>query len=396
MSISVHVKKGQQSIVPIRFTRAVTGSPVRDAPAIDDRAFAMGARTGSWGNSTAKGAQLSITEGDTVRVKLNREDIDASAQLFVSSTDSSVVEIVEPISGNPIPNHDIIKIKGVLDKKNAPVSVQIHYGKQDGPVISELEPHVFKQIRLNLAMHLVNIYGVDTARYSATPATLQANMVSLVDGVNDIWRPVGVELRTDNMTIIRDEVRVDPGNPSRSQYLRQSGGTSSWRSLPGPLGPTGNFATAGTCSTNGPVPAKVWDEFLTLGKLNFAQNRVNVYCINNSTGWVGLSYVGMNRGLAINDASSVYDFAHEIGHYLNLDHADENAAGNDADNKENWLVRRLMYSNWPALTPPHRNDVGYGPRQYGALLSVKKLPGDYSGADGEVAKSRRRARNPFA
>lgn len=380
--------------MPIRFTRAVTGGPVKDAPAVDDRAFAMGARTGTWGNSTARGAQVSITEGDTVRVKLLREDIEPAAQLYASSTDTSVVQVIAPASGSPIPNNGIISIKGVVDKKNTPVTVQIHYGSKDGPVIGELEPHVFKLIRLRLAMHLVNIYSVDTARWNATAATLKTNMTALVQQVNDIWRPVGVELRTDNMLIIRDQIRRNPTTAGRSQYYRRS--SSSWRSLPTPLGATGNFTTAGTITDNAAWGNAQYREFDTLIKLNFISNRVNVYCVNNGTGWAGLSYVGTNRGLAIGDNASSYDFAHELGHYLNLEHADHNAAGNDADNKENWLLRRLMYSDWPPAAPPHRNNVGYGSGQYGALVSVKKLPGDYTGADGEVAKSRRRARNPFS
>ncbi len=394
MSIHVHVKKSQQAIVPIRFIRAVTGAPVKDAPDVDDRAFVMGARTGSWGNSAARGAQVAITEGDTIRVKVLREDIESTANLYVSSTDTSVIQVITPVSGAPIPNDDIISIKGIIDKKNSPVTVQIHYGAQDGPVIGEIEPHIFKLIRLRLAMHLVDIYSGDTSRWNASAATLQTNMEALVQQANDIWRPVGVELRADNMLIIRDLIRRNPANGARSQFFHRS--SASWRSLPSPLGATGNFTTTGTVTDNSAWGNSQYREFDTLIKLNFVRNRVNVYCVNSGTGWVGLSYVGLNRGLAIDDSASNFDFAHELGHYLNLDHADENAAGTDADNKENWLLRRLMYSNWPPATPPHRNNVGYGGGQYGALLSVKKLPGDYSKADGEVAKSRRRARNPFS
>lgn len=394
MSISVHVKNGQQAIVPIRFSRAVTGGPVRNSPDVDDRAFSMGARTATWGSSPARGSQVAITEGDTVRIKILREDIEAGAELYVSSTDPSVIEIVTPVGGDKVPNDNIIQIKGVVDKANAPVCVQIHYGSQDGPVIGELEPHVFAQIRLRLAMHFVNLEGGDTARWNADPATLQANSIALVNQVNDIWRPVGVELRSDNMQLIRDQIRRNPANPARSQYLHSSSGT--WRSMRAPLGVAGNFTTPGTITDNSTWGNAQYREFDTMIRLNFVRNHVNVYCVQNGTGWVGLSYVGDNRGLAIDDRASNFDFAHELGHYLNLVHADENAAGNDADNKENWLLRRLMYSDWPPVAPPHRNNVGYGSGQYGALISVKKLPGDYTGADGEVAKSRRRARNPFS
>jgi hypothetical protein len=197
--------------------------------------------------------------------------------------------------------------------------------------------------------------------------------------------------------VIRDTVRRNPTNAARSQYVHRSSG--SWRALPAPLGAAGNFTTAGTITDNR-AWANQYREFLTLGRLNFINNRANIYCVQIGTGWNGLSYVGMNRGLAIADGASAYDLAHELGHYLNNNHADEDSTrappNQDADNKEIWLVRRLMYSAWPAAAPPHRNNVGYGANQYGALISVKKLGGNYSNVDGELSRSRRRARRPFS
>jgi len=394
MAIRVQVKNKQQAIVPIRFVRAVKGvAPVRNAPDIDDRAFHMGTRGGSWGKSSARGAMVGITVGDTVRIKVLREDIENSAKLFVSSTDTSVAEVTAPASGTALPASGEFSIKGIADKKNAPVAVQVHYGKQDGPVIGEMEPHIFHLIRIRIAMHLVSIYGTDTNRWAGSTATTKPKMVSLITKVNDIWRPAGIEFRTDNLLVVRDQVRINPAHNTRSQYRHH--GSGSWRSLPAPLGAAGNFTTPGTITDNS-AWTNQYREFRTLALLNFVSNRTNIYCVHAGTGWNGLSYVGCNRGLAISDAASAYDLAHELGHYLNNNHADSDNSGTDMDNEDIWLVRRLMYSNWPASAPPHRNDVGYGPNQYGALLSVKKLGGNYSKADGELKRSRRRARRPFS
>lgn len=394
MAIRVHVKRGQQAIVPIRFVRAVTGNPpVRTAPDVDDRGFDMSGRGGDWGKSKAKGAMVGVTVGDTVRVKVLREDLENSADLYVSSTNTSVIRVTAPASGTKLPANGEFSIRGIADKKSSPVAVQIHYGKQDGPVIGELEPHIFQLIRIRVAMHLVSIYGGDTNRWAGTVAATRPNMVALVTQANDIWRPAGIEFRTDNMLVIRDQVRRNPANAARSQYLQRSSG--SWRSLPAPLGAAGNFTTAGTITDNA-AWANQYREFLTLGRLNFVNNRANIYCVQIGTGWNGLSYVGMNRGLSIADAASAYDLAHELGHYLNNNHADEDNTGTDTDNKDIGLVRRLMYSDWPAAAPPHRNNVGYGANQYGALISVKKLGGNYSTSDGELSRSRQRARRPFS
>ena len=409
MAIRVHVKRGQQAIVPIRFVRAVTGNPpVRNAPDVDDRGFDMSGRGGDWGKSKAKGAMVGVTVGDTVRVKVLRDDIENGADLYVSSTNTSVIRVTAPASGTKLPANGEFSIRGIADKKNSPVAVQIHYGKQDGPVIGELEPHIFQLIRIRVAIHLVSIYGGDTNRWAGTVAATTPNMVALVTQANDIWRPAGIEFRTDNMLVIRDQVRRDPGNAARSQYHHRN--SNSWRSLPGPLGAAGNFTRAGAITDDDRWgAANQYREFVTLGRLNFVNNRANIYCVQNGIswdsdpgvlayvpGWNGLSYVGMNRGLAIADAASAYDLAHELGHYLNNNHADEDNTGTDTDNKDIGLVRRLMYSGWPAAAPPHRNNVGYGANQYGALISVKKLAGNYSTSDGELSRSRRRARRPFS
>lgn len=408
MAIRLHVKRGQQSIVPLRFCRAVTGDPpVRDAPDVDVRGFNMGPMPGTWGDSDAAGAMVGIMVGDTIRVRILREDIENAGDLYVTSTNTDIVDVISPVNGGPVPNSGIFSIRGRVDRRNSPVKIQVHYGSDSGPVIGELEPHIFQRIRLRIAVHLVNIYGTDTNRRNADANITRNNITNLINGVNDIWRPAGIEFRTDNMQIIHDEVRRNPANAVRSQYFHR--GSGSWRSLPAPLGAAGNFVSAGTITSNstwGAGGADEYREFDTLINLNFVANRVNIYCVHTSAewnatsasytpDWNGLSYVGLNRGIAIVDVASNYGLAHELGHYLNNNHADENAAGNDADNKEIWLVRRLMYSGWPDAAPAYRNDVGYGADQYGALISVKQLGGDYSNQDGELARSRRRARNPF-
>lgn len=403
MAIRVRVKHDQQSIVPVRFVRAVTGDPVDDAPDIDDRGFAMGTRDATWGESDGRGAMVAVAVGDTIRLRALREDIEAGAALYVTSTDTSLVEVVAPAGGGPLPDDGIFRIRGVADRQSAPVKVQIRHDNADGPVLAELEPHIFQLISIRLAVHMVTINGTGTGRQAANVADTRGNVDTLVRGVDAIWRPCGVRFTYAHARIVAETIRRRPAPATGSEYLHRPSGT--WRALPAPMGAAADYAAAGIVTTDAttyPDANHQYDEFDTLLNINPVANAVNVYCVHDGTGWAGLSYVTdvsmagqSGLGLAIADNASAYDLAHELGHYLGNNHADENSAGDDTDNKDIWLVRRLMYSDWPADAPPYRNDVGYGPDQYGAMISVKKLGGDYSNADGEVARSRRRARNPY-
>src|SRR5258705_5175680 len=113
MAVSVLVQSPlKQIIVPVRFDRAVRGAPVLDAPDVDDRGFVL--KTPDGLNKTdARGAMFGITVGDTVRVKVVREDLDATAPLFVTVAPSSnpQVRIVAPAGGGPLPAAGVISIE---------------------------------------------------------------------------------------------------------------------------------------------------------------------------------------------------------------------------------------------------------------------------------------------
>ena len=410
MTLHINVKKKQQSIVPIRFCRAVandppgqSSDPVRDAPDVDDRGFHMGNRPAAWGHSDAHGAMIAIREGDTVKVKVLRTDIDDAADLYVSSTDTSVIEIISPVAGTALPtggpNANTLQIRGVEDKRNTPIKVQIHFGAENGPVIGELEPHIYQEVSLSVAFHMVSIHGTAVGKNAADAQTL-------LTGVNDIWRPCGIQFTLNNANIFNETIRAHPTNVNRSQYQRRPGGA--WTDLPHRFSRAG-YVTSDERWTN--AQGGEWRESDMIESVNPVNVSININWVPHSASydnsgtytdgdWNGLSGVGMPRrgGLCISGSATKYDLAHEIGHFLNLNHSDENAAGTDMGgaavnpDKNIWLVRRLMFSDWPANTPNYRRDVGYGNDQYGALISVKKLGGTYSNADGDLARSRRHGR----
>jgi hypothetical protein len=377
MAVKVKVRLQKQIIVPIRFGRAESGGTVIDAPDVDDRGFAMGNRPGTWGRTDARGAMVAITVGDTVRVKVLREDLDddTTAQLFVTSTHPATAAVVG--GAGPLPATGIFQLQGVADTSD-PVKIQVHIGAEDGPVLGELEPHIFQLRQVRVRAHLVSINGTGTARTAAS-------LVTLFRDVNRAWRAAGIE------------------------FLYNQAETRN--------GTINTFTTAGTVTTNfapPPPAAPVTGEFMQVLGLHSPPgdpgpdpNAVNVYFVQtvaDPIDWTGGTLDNDNRpgdiGVVLRDRGNAHELAHELGHFLNLDtHAGENNAG--AHFRDDiWSERRMMFDFNPLDNgqPGYRHDVGYGNLVPGNLVDVKTFGDirDASGpADGSVARSRRRALNPF-
>lgn len=371
MTIRVKIRHDRQIICPVRFTRAVTGAPQADAPEVDDRGFAMGARQGTWGNSPARGAMVSIATGDTVRVRLLREDIDATAPIFMTSTDTAVVEVVEPVGGGPLPADGVFKIRGVADFANRPVSVQARLGDAHGPVIGELEPHVFNLRVLRVVAHLVSINGVSTARTAAT-------LTTLFDEANAIWRPAGIRFLYG-----QTQTRTTPVNG---------------------FSVAGQMTTTMNAGTPGHVPgANNWNEFSTIINTNVRANYINVYFVRQANEIRGLTYANdvarpNGYGIVLVDGADANDLAHELLHFLDTEgHADDPVPATANAKVDMWARRRLMYAFNPygASGIAHRDDVGYGNIARGSLITVKNTPNTVEANDAELERARARSLNPY-
>ncbi|MDX2150491.1 MAG: hypothetical protein SFV54_07140 [Bryobacteraceae bacterium] len=359
MAVRVRVRNGQQIIVPIRFTRAVTGAPSPTAPHIDDRGFAMGVRPGTWGSSTARGAMCSLAAGDRIRVKVLREDIDAGTPLFVTSTKPSVVAVSAPAHGSPLPGDGIFEIEGLVDRANDPVAIEVHLGSADGPVIGELEPHIFQLRTLRVRVHLVTINGVSTTR------TAQS-MVDTFRQINEIWRPAGIVFEYDPALV-------------RTPALN-------------------GFAVAGQMTTN--ISGGNWNEFSTIINTNPDNFRINLYCVRDANEVHGLTFDNRTArpngyGIVLADSGTANSNAHELCHYLDNPHHSWEDAAQARNRADIWARRRLLWSPdpWDPEALAHRNDVGYGNTRRGALITVKEMAGDPW--DGELARARRRSLNPY-
>src|SRR5438045_3181987 len=61
--ISINALDEWRIVVPLRFTRAVHGQSIADAPDVDDRGYHMRTRPGVWGTTTTRGPMFGVTVG---------------------------------------------------------------------------------------------------------------------------------------------------------------------------------------------------------------------------------------------------------------------------------------------------------------------------------------------
>jgi hypothetical protein len=361
MPVKVKVRNQRQIVVPLRFARAVGGAPQIDAPEVDDRGFIPGARPVTWGHSDYRGAMVGVTKGDTVRIKVLREDIDSGAPLAVTSSDTSIVSVEDPPSGGTLAADGIFKIKALQDLVNRPVKIQVRLGDATSPILGELEPHIFELKTLRVRVHLVGINGVATARTAAS-------MVAVFEDINRIWRPAGIEFEYD---------------PALTRPETING-----------------LAVAGQMTTN--LRGNDWAEFTRIINLHPDPNRINIYCVVVTNEAFGMTFANNitrsngGYGIVLGDDSSSNSNAHELCHYLdNPEHAHEDAARTVNIRKDIWVRRRLMWTPnpFPVTNPAFRNDIGYGAQTRGAQISIKDLAGDPW--DGEQNRARVRSRNPY-
>lgn len=367
-------------VVPLRVVRAITGVTEADAPDVDDRGWVMGTRPGTWGETELRGPMVGLmVGGGPVRLRVVREDLDDTAKLFIKSTKPDLVAVTEPTNGGPLPADGVFKIKGVKDVANQGVAVQIRLGSADGPVLGEIEPHIFNPLRIPIRPHFVRIdAGTVTGDVPDQP------IQRIVDRMKAIWKPCGVELTWDGTTVT-DTIRL---------------------------------AVANQVKLDGPDP--FGEPKLVLGlqrkRLNLPASQrdrqINWYIIGSfsTATTVGL---GIHRALADqlstdpgifttadgvdNDAEFervARTVAHEIGHFFTLAHVQNRNADNAV--QDTYGMRQLMFplSFFDAVTGvgsltkvPRRQEVGYGDLVRGCLITLKNHSGHAT--DGECATARK-------
>lgn len=380
--IRINIAEDKQVIVPLRFRRASDADAEREFPEIDDRGYEMGTRAGTWGQSTARGPMVGLTTGFTVTLRVVREDIDAAAPLFAKSTDTAVVKIMEPANGGPIPASGDFKIKGVADFANRPVSVQLRLGALDGPVLGEIEPHIFTPRKIKLVVHNMRI---DDATGNGTRAALPIE--DMAARVRAIWWPAGLDMDYDPVA------RPDKSNDStlaKKDEVKLFGG--GFGEVPGLLGQHSVLDDKiHLFVINAFTPDPATPDLTTVG-LGVTPDLATQLNCPPGIFVTAKDVVGDNAEIELRSRT----IAHEIGHFLTLEHVHRKNATEAAG--DTYSRRHLMYplSNIVAevtprtLTSEHRfNNNGYGDQVRGWMLTLKNL--DHHETDDEVAKARKRA-----
>ena len=391
MKIRVRPRSRNHIVCPIRFYRVVEGpefpsnDPEADKPEVDDRAFRMGSRpVKTWSSQVDRGAMVGMAVHDIVEVKVRFEDLDHTLELdgpnipiFVTSTDPSLVKVVAPKGGGPLDFDGVFRIQGLQDVVRGQVTIQARLGSDKGPVLGQLEPHIFTLLRLRLRLHLVTITSEKSQTDGKTTDHTASGFRKLVEEANKIWRPAGIEF------VFRESQKLEFTIP---------------------------LSTAGQVTT---FEEKAPDRLREVRKVFKKQpdaNAINVYGVHKI---VDLKKEGDDRektlggtlrdkdigeGILLVDLArggNGRTLAHELGHYLlGLGHADFDSQGKKIRD-DHWAIRRLMYTRSAGPDePPHRNNVGWGEKRAGVLLTMKHLEKDPE--DGEVPRARREARKDRA
>ena len=326
--------KRQQVVIPVRFSRAVTGAPVLDAPELDDRGYRM-PRTGL-NATTARGPMFGITVGDTVRVQVVREDIDPAAALFATlGPVSGQLQITDPPAGTAIAAGGIVTLRAVSDSSTGQ-KLEIRFGSATGPIVGEAEPHTFTPRTFRVTPHLVTISG------PAAGTAPAPDLTAIFDMVQRTWRPVGVNI------VVGATV-----NDTFTGF------------------PITDAATLGNSTTAAGTLSQV------VGSASFVPRTCNIYFLRFTLPFLGLGINRQNRA-GVNFANPAIiigvdgnvdatgtqtfrrsgnileignDVAHEIGHFLTLAHADRRNSGDPAPDR--YCQKMLMHPVNPQPRPPN-------------------------------------------
>jgi hypothetical protein len=387
--IQFTVTDEHQIVVPLAFKRGSDDDlPHMDSPELDDRGFRRGRDQSGLSATDSRGPMIGLMVDSTVKIRAAREDIDDSAPIFISVTDADKIEIVAPQGGGPVPADGIFQIKGKT-ARGAPGKVQARLGSATGPVLAELEPHIFGRLRVPIQPHLVTI---NTASATGTEPNIPID--TMIRRIRAIWWPCGIEIVHDTAArpTVHDTIqlsRVDLCNPP---------GADSWGEIKQVLGlqRTRLSLAAGTND-----PALNWyivQDFrqLTAGRTwwGWGVSRTTANGISSTdtgiiTAAAPLALPGI-RGAEM----MAKMIAHEIGHFFTLHHAQDRNYDNPA--LDTYARRMLMYPNLdisPFASPPTTlenglriNNVGYGNREGGCLLTLKRHL--HHASDGEAARAR--------
>jgi hypothetical protein len=318
------------------------------------------------------------------RVRLLRMDIETTAPLFVTSEAPGVVEVTLPVAGASLPATPemMVKMRAIA---SGSTHLQVRFGSATGPIIHQMQVVVSPLVDVRTVAHVPTINGapfVDPATGAPFPAQStrsDASIRATVDSCNLIFFPYGIRFVLD--------AAID-----RAGVL--------------------NLARQGMVDD-------LTNEFNRTTALNRVANSANAYFVPQIANGTATNPINRTLGVAtsartepasfgllVSDrASGGHVIAHELGHLLNIVNdptneflhidtiVDPAIPGTGKRVRDDIISRRrLMFSSLRFsldATRAYKDDVGYGARLAGHMLTIKQLNNDKT--DDELREVRRTA-----
>ncbi len=360
--ISLPIYK-QRKLVPVAFVRAGTGNPTLSQPAVDDRGY----------TGTEHGPLVGVLQGNTVTVRLQRLYLDASADIYVTSDDPVSAAIVTPSGGKLAAGAEAdFEIKGLLGGTPKEVKIFARFGSATGPIVGRMMAWVFTQLTMQITPHVAAIASATGAAVASS--VVVANVMNLVKA---IWRPCGIDF-VISATVNDAYTFANPGHVTWDAEVNSLLGHS--------------FAAA---SVNAHFVHCI-DIPTSPGVLGLGLSRAFATAHGLPAPGIILGDTNLDGSNRTADAMWIAnDLAHEIGHFLQLEHPEMLQPPNER--KDSWSRRMLMHNfNLQTASGDWRDDFGYGSSggaiRRGCMITMKNLA--QLTTDGECATARATITSP--
>jgi hypothetical protein len=346
-------------VVPVRFARAVAGFSEDAAPDLDDHGFTLPSNF-----CTARGPVVGIKKAGTVRVKVIRDRIEPTAQLFPVIDDVAIAALAHPAAGTALNPADVpaagteperigdcIYLNGTSTARgSAETKLKLRHGSAGGPIVAELAVRVYPVLTIRVSAHGVSING---AGGGITLATVRR----LFNMVNEIYAQAGVRFSVDPAVLPEAVAGFARAGTVTLTNVADSRNTELQTVLN--QHPTADRLNAYFFDHYFDTVINQQDQ--TLG-IAFSRDSANANPPNAATGFPGCQ-AGITVRVSGDMSLVAHTTAHEIGHALQLEHY---GRGNGAQTRHDiWAHRCLMHNlvdlavGAPPQTEP-RTHVGYG------------------------------------
>ncbi len=372
----VHEKFGQR-ISLVSFHRAAKGAPKLDHPDIDDRGY-----FGTTGQGISRGPVVGVTESDTVFIEMKRERISENADLFVASSDPQVMTVTNIAGTDNLPFSPTtrLKITGVKGSDGvAPKTAEIliKYGDKK-VVIGAMSVWVFTKLEVSLTAHSVTIR--DAAGSSLSPSI---DINAAIEVAKAVWQPCGISLTFLGQPQFTSKTFRKPGEvwkPYLQENLKEEDLEEFRKSEVIDLF-SGRHHSPKSINVYFVNIIRTQKGLTTAG---FTLNPTDAFRASGKPVKEGIEFPNdkdfkpsVRPGIVIategDDTDSIgHTLAHEIGHFIGLDHIDGKEA---KDAREDiWSKRMLMFPTIDfKIGISAVSDVGYGNKLTGALITLKDL-----------------------